>query len=146
MLPLLVQNEAMKKIAISLCLLYCASAVHAENWVKQADTPHLIYIDFDSLRYEDGLASFLEKEAFPTQVNTRLPPTYQQQIFFNQTVSLQILNCERLAVTRVETRYLDDTSKVVADQRFDGSNWGPVRADSWLYGALKNICPAKGLE
>ncbi|MFK4447135.1 hypothetical protein ABH944_007418 [Caballeronia udeis] len=131
----------MKKIIISLCLLCDAGVGHAENWVKQVDTPHLIYMDFDSLRYKDGLVSFLEKEAFPSRVSTRLPPTYQQQISFNQAVSLQILNCKLLTMTRIETRYLDVTGEVVATQQFDGSSWGPVRADSWLNGALKNICP-----
>lgn len=136
----------MKETIISLFLLCGVGTVHAENWAKKVDTPHPIYIDVDSLRYNDGLLSFVEKEVFPIQVSTRLPPTYQQQIFFNQAVSQQIFNCERMTVTRIDTKYLDDMGEVVASQRFNGSSWGTVGADSWLYGALKNTCPAKNLE
>lgn len=121
-------------------MLCSAIAAHAENWVQQADRPHRIYIDFDSIRHDDGLISFLEKETFPTRVSTRLPPTYQQQVFFTQAVSEQVLNCERLTIMRRATTLLDESGEVVARQRFDGAAWGRINAP-WLYGALKTLCP-----
>ncbi|WP_429289875.1 hypothetical protein [Paraburkholderia sp. CI3] len=132
----------MRKTIVSLCMLCSAIAAHAENWIQQVNRPHRIYIDFDSIRHEDGLTSFLEKETFPTPVNTRLPPTYQQQIFFSQAVSEQILNCERLTIMRTETTLLDESGEVVATQRFDGADWGRIN-EPWLYGALKKLCPAR---
>ncbi|MGF6537239.1 hypothetical protein [Paraburkholderia youngii] len=132
----------MKRTVVSLCLLFSAGAAHAENWVQQIDRPHRVYIDFDSIRHEDGLTSFLEKETFPNRVNTRLPPTYQQQVFFSQAVSQQIVNCKRLTVIRTETTLLDESGEVVARQRFDGASWGRVK-EPWLYGALKNLCPSR---
>ncbi|MEM5316979.1 surface-adhesin E family protein [Paraburkholderia sp. JHI869] len=132
----------MKKTIINLCFLCAVSAAHAENWVERVATPHAIYIDLDSLRHQGELVSFLEKETFPVQMNTRLRPTYQEQIFFNQTVSLQIVDCQQLKGTRAETRYLGDSGELVYDQRFDGT-WTAIRTDSWMYGVTKEICPAR---
>jgi hypothetical protein len=134
----------MKKTIIGLCLLCGVSAANAENWVREVDVPHPIYIDFDSLRINSQSVSYIQKETFSQQANTRLPPKYEK-IFFNQVVSQKVVNCPLMIVTQVETLFLDEGGNVVGDDTRVGANRNPVGPDSWAYSVLKNICSSKGV-
>jgi hypothetical protein len=133
-----------KSAIIGVCLLCAISAANAENWVKQVDAPHPIYIDFDSLRTVGESVSYMQRETFSQQANTRLPPTYEE-IFFSQVLTQQIVNCQLMTVTRVEAKFLDERGNVVADDTRRGTGRNPIGPGSWAYGALKNICSLASL-